>query len=281
MWRFLDATRELALGWFDVHAHLTDRRLAAQEEAVLARARDAGVTTILSNGLNPSDNQAVAALANRSGGLVRPCFGLYPVDAVLPEMDALGVDYKRDGEEAVSGEDAVAWVREHLDECVAVGEIGLDWYWVPESLWPRQEALFRALVELAMAADKPIIIHTRKAERRAFEVLVEMGATKVNWHCYSSRVKLGLQIAAHGHWLSIPANVRKAENFSALVRRLPRDKILLETDCPYLGPTRGELNEPANVLETARFAAEAWDCSMDEVQNQMGENFEALFGFSP
>ena len=76
MWRFLDATRELALGWFDVHAHLTDRRLAAQEEAVLARARDAGVTTILSNGLNPSDNQAVAALANRSGGLVRPCFGL-------------------------------------------------------------------------------------------------------------------------------------------------------------------------------------------------------------
>ena len=269
------------MGWFDVHAHLTDRRLAAQEDAVLARARDAGVTTILSNGLNPSDNQAVAALARRSGGLVRPCFGLYPVDAVLPEMDALGVEYKRDGEEAVSGEDAVTWVREHLDECVAVGEIGLDWYWVPESLWPRQEALFRSLVELAMAADKPIIIHTRKAERRAFEVLVEMGAEKVNWHCYSSRVKLGLQIAAHGHWLSIPANVRKAENFSALVRKLPRDKILLETDCPYLGPTRGELNEPANVLETARFAAEAWDCSLDEVQNQMSENFEALFGFSP
>ena len=268
------------MGWFDVHAHLTDPRLAAIEDEVTSRAHDAGVSTILSNGLNPKDNQRVAELASRHPDLIRPCFGLYPVDAVLQEMIALGSDYHREGEVA-SGEEGVAWVREHLDDCVAVGEIGLDRYWVPESLWERQEDLFRQLVSLAMEADKAIIIHTRKAEKRAFEVLVEMGATKVNWHCYSSKVKLGLRIAEHGHWLSIPANARKAENFTQLLERLPRDKILLETDCPYMGPVKGELNEPANVAGTADYAETLWGCSIDEVQRQLAGNFEALFGFRP
>ncbi len=84
------------MGLFDVHAHLTDPRLAAREHEVVARARAAGVTTILSNGLNPADNEAVAALAARHPDLIRPCFGLYPVDAVLPDLLALGEDYPRD-----------------------------------------------------------------------------------------------------------------------------------------------------------------------------------------
>lgn len=267
------------MGWFDVHAHLTDPRLAEREAAVLANARAAGVSTILSNGLNPADNRRVAELAARAPDLVRPAFGLYPVDAVLLEMHALGEEYER--VDPVDGDEAVQWVADHVDECVAIGEIGLDRYWVPESLWELQEQRFRKLVSLAMEADKPIIIHSRKAERRAFEVLVEMGATRVNWHCYSSKVKLGLRIAEHGHWLSIPANVRKAQNFTALLDKLPRDKVLLETDCPYLGPVRGELNEPANVAGTAAFAAERWDCSLDEVQARLEDNFADLFGFAP
>lgn len=268
------------MGLFDVHAHLTDPRLAAIEARVLSNARAAGVTTIISNGLNPDDNAAVAALAMRSGGLVKPAFGLYPVDAVLPEMLALGVDYAREGEVA-DPDSAIEWVAEHIDACVAVGEIGLDHYWVPESLWPLQEERFRRLVTLAMEADKPIIVHSRKAERRTFEILIEMGAEKVDWHCYSSKVKLGLRIAAHGHWLSIPANARRAENFSALLRKLPRDKVLLETDCPYLSPERDTLNEPANVAHTAAYAGELWELEAGDVQVQLEANFEALFGFAP
>jgi TatD DNase family protein len=269
------------MGWHDIHAHLTDKRLAEQEADVLARARTAGVTTIVSNGLNPIDNQRTADVAARSHGLVKAAFGLYPVDAVGIEMAAAGVDYDFRDKEPIIGEDAVAWVRDHLDDAVAVGEIGLDHYWVPDSLWTRQEEVFRQLVQLGIDADKPIIIHSRKAERRCFEILVEMGATKVNWHCYSSKVKLGRQIAAHGHWLSIPANVRRAENFTRLLQTLPRDKVLLETDCPYLSPDRGELNEPANVARTGAFAAELWDCTPAEVQAQVSENFETLFGFAP
>jgi len=266
------------MGLFDVHAHLTDPRLAAREEAVLDRAREAGVTTIISNGLNPTDNQRVLDLAARAP-LVKPAIGLYPVDAVLTEMEALGTDYKRDSEH--SPEEAIDWVAEHIDQCVAVGEIGLDHYWVPEELWALQERRFRRLVRIAMDADKPIIIHTRKAERRALEILDELGATRVNWHCYSSKVKLGRRIAAHGHWLSIPANVGRAENFQRLVETLPRDKVLLETDCPYLGPNRDALNEPANVATTVAFAADRWRCSEAEVLEQLESNFEALFGWRP
>ena len=269
------------MGFFDVHAHLTDKRLAAMEDAVLERARAAGVTTIISNGLNPVDNQLVLELSKRAPDLVKPAFGLYPVDAVLQRMLDMGVEYNRDDEPVPDPDASVQWVADHVDEAVAIGEIGLDHYWVPEELWDEQEAIFRRLVRVAMDADKPIIIHSRKAEKRTFEVLLDMGATKVNWHCYSSKVKLGLRIAEAGHWLSIPANARRSQSFTQLLEKLPREKVMLETDCPYLGPDKGELNEPANVARTAAYTAELWGTSVAEVQAQLSRNFEELFGFVP
>ncbi|MCB9668407.1 MAG: TatD family hydrolase [Alphaproteobacteria bacterium] len=266
------------MGLFDIHAHLTDARLAAMEDEVLARAEAAGVTTIVSNGLHPEDNRAVLDLAARSP-LVKAAIGLYPVDAVLPEMEAMGVEYPRTS--AHTPDEGIAWVRDHVEEAVAVGEIGLDRYWVPQELWGIQEERFRALVRIAMEADKPIIVHSRKAEARMLEVLQELGATRVCWHCFSSKVKLGMRIAEAGHWLSIPANVRRSESFRTLLARLPREKVLLETDCPYLGPDRDALNEPANVAGTAAFAAELWGTTVDAVGVQLSESFEALMGFAP
>ena len=267
------------MGWFDVHAHVTHPRLLESQGGVLDRARAAGLTSILANGLNPTDNAAVRALAARDP-LVRPCFGFYPVDAVLPEMEAMGIEYPRDCEPC-SAEEGIAWVREHAAEAFAIGEIGLDGYWVPEALWEAQEAVFRALVTVALEADKPIIIHTRKRERHAFEVLKEMGAERVVWHCFGGRVKLARAIAEHGHWLSIPANARRNEAFTRMLQTLPRERLLLETDCPYLGPDKGEDNEPANVVRTAEYAAELWECGLEEVRASMEASFEGAFGVAP
>jgi len=250
-------------------------------DEIVERARQAGVTTIVSNGLNPKDNAATLALAERFD-IVKAALGLYPVDAVLPEMLALGVEYPYDGVDTPpTGEEAIAWLEDHVEVAFAVGEIGLDHYWVPEALWARQEVIFRSLIRLAMAADKAIIIHTRKAERRALEILQEEGAERVNWHCFSSKVKLARRIAEAGHYLSIPANVGKAQNFQRMVETLPRDRILLETDCPYLGPVRGELNEPANVAGTVDYAAAAWGCTAADVSDQLSSNFQALFRVAP
>ena len=268
------------MGLFDVHAHLTHPKLAPQIEQVLARARAAGLTTIISNGLNPEDNEAVRALAAREP-IVKPAFGLYPVDAVLSEMRALGIDYPRESEVEHTAKDSVRWVRDHVDEAFAIGEIGLDGYWVPESLWELQEQSFRELVALALEADKPIIIHTRKRERRALEILLEMGARRVDWHCFGGKLKLARAIADAGHWLSIRANARRSESFGRMLATLPRDKVLLETDCPYLGPDRERDNEPENVRHTLRYAAELWDVTEDAAQATLGDNFSALFGVAP
>ncbi len=266
---------------FDVHAHLTDHRLAADEAGVLARAAAAGVGTIISNGLNPDDNAAVAALAARSP-LVKPAFGLYPVDAVLPELLASGATYPRDTEGPPPDFDVCyADLERRIEGAFAMGEVGLDHHWVPEALWALQEERFRRLVRLALAADRPLIVHTRKAEARALEVLLEEGAQRVVWHCFSAKVKLGERIAAAGHWLSIPANAHKADNFRMLLEKLPRDKVLLETDCPYLGPEKGALNEPANVAGTAALTARLWGATPDAVEAQLEANFEALFGCRP
>ena len=268
------------MGLFDVHAHLTSARFVDDLDAVLERARAAGVTTIISNGLNIADNQKVLALASRDA-LVKPALGLYPVDAVLQEMLADGVEYPREDTVVSSAADTLRWLADHADQAVAIGEIGLDRHWVPEKYWLEQETVFRKLVEVALAADLPIIIHTRKAEARTLELLLEMKATRVNWHCFSSRLKLARRIADAGHFLSIPANARRNETFTGLLTSVPRSQLLLETDCPYLAPEPGQRNEPANVAGTCSYAAQLWRSSEADALAQFQANFEKLFGFRP
>lgn len=267
-------------GLFDVHAHLTSAKFADDLGQVISRAAGKGVTTIVTNGLNLADNRRVLELAARYEQ-VKPAIGFYPVDAVLPEMLARGESYPRDDEELASAEDTLGWLGENLGRAVALGEIGLDRHWVKEEHWARQEQIFRELVGIAIDHAKPIIIHTRKAEARALELLVELGPRKVNWHCFSSRIKLGRRIAEQGHYLSVPANARRSETFTALLRDLPRSQLLLETDCPYLSPVAGDRNEPANVAQTLVYASELWQVSEEAALEIFRENFERLFGFPP
>ncbi len=263
----------------DVHAHLTHERLLPQLDAVLDRAERAGVGSIICNGLNPVDNQRVLELSQRYP-IIKPAFGWYPVDAVLADMRRGGDDYP-DQRDAWEADEAIGWVAEHVDRAFAIGEIGLDGYWVKEPYWDAQEAAFRRLVALAMDADKAIIIHTRKRERRALEILLEMGAKRVDWHCFGGKVKLARTIAEHGHMLSIPANARRSESFTRMLQTLPREQLLLETDCPYLGPDRDADNEPANVARTAQYVAELWGTTVAEVEEQFAGNFERLFRVRP
>jgi TatD DNase family protein len=264
---------------FDVHAHLTHPDLLPDVGSILERAEQAGVGTIIANGLNPRDNQAVLELAERHA-VVKPALGLYPVDAVLRKMRAAGKDYPSERDDW-DVETAVGWVRDHVDRAFAIGEIGLDGYWVEEPFWAEQEWAFRELVELSMRHDKPIIIHTRKRERRALEILDELGARRVDWHCFGGKVKLAREIASRGHFLSIPANARRSESFTRMLETLPRTQLLLETDCPYLGPERDRPNEPANVAGTCRYASELWGLSEVAARAQFAENFERLFGVAP
>lgn len=267
------------MGLFDVHAHLTHPELIGGVEALLERAARAGVTSIVSNGLNPADNEAVLDLASRHP-MVKPALGLYPVDAVLASMRAAGEDYAHARQDWPTDE-GIRWVRDHVERAFAVGEIGLDGYWVGERFWSEQERAFTELVRLAMDAGKAVIVHTRKREKRTLELLDEIGAPRVDWHCFGGRVSLARQIAERGHFLSIPANARRSESFTRMLETLPREQVLLETDCPYLAPEKGQASEPANVRGTAEYAAQIWKTDLEGVTRQLAENFERLFGVAP
>jgi TatD DNase family protein len=136
------------------------------------------------------------------------------------------------------------------------------------------------MLQVALDTGLPVILHSRKRERRTVEILQDMGVERADFHCFGAKVKLGLRIAGAGYYLSIPANARRAENFAALLRKAPRDRLLLETDCPYLSPDRDKLptNEPATVAGTAEFAAQLWDEPMSYVLEQFEENYRRLFG---
>jgi len=267
------------MGLADVHAHLTHPLISPYQSEILDRAHKAGVTTVISNGLNPGDNESIRELSIRHP-IVKPAFGFYPVDTVLPEMRKLNVPYHHEREEC-DAETGLAWLKDNLDLAFAVGEIGLDGHWVPQTLWQQQEEVFCRIVEMALTADKPMIVHTRKREKRALELLTEQEATRVVWHCFGGKIKLLKEIAERGHYFSIPANARRSEGFTKMLEILPRELVLLETDSPYLSPDKEKMNEPANIALTCVYAAEIWQLTVSEVREQLAENFTRLFGVEP
>lgn len=269
------------MGLFDVHAHLTHPRFDGDLPAVLDRARAAGLTRIIANGLNHEDNLRVQALA-REDDLVRPAYGLYPVDAVLPRMLAGGERYPR-AASPTSPRDTIDWIERNADEAIAIGEVGLDGKWVPQEYWEEQDDVFCDIVQLAIEVDKPLIVHTRKRELECLEILMERGARRVDFHCFGARVKLAERVASAGYYLSIPSNARKAQNFSLMLRRIPRELLLLETDSPYLSPDREGMprNEPSTVAGTVRLAAEQWGETFESALAVFEDNYRRLFREDP
>lgn len=256
----------------DVHAHLTHPETRSMVSELLENALHVGVSTVISNGLNPADNQQVLEMAERFP-MVKPALGLYPVEITGSDRGEAKTE-----DAAAAG---VAWLEENVQRSFAVGEIGLDGRWTPEELWPRQEETFNRLVRLAMRADKPIIVHSRKRERRAFEIVDELGASRVLWHCFGGKLNLAREIAERGHYFSIPANARRSEGFTRMLVNLPRERILFETDCPYLSPDRERASQPSDVAQTAAYAAELWGTSAHQVADQLAFNFKSLFGVEP
>ncbi|MFH1133968.1 MAG: TatD family hydrolase [Nanoarchaeota archaeon] len=243
------------VGLADVHTHLTDKAFALDRAEVVERAKAAGVAVMITNGLNPADNRQALALASPS---IKVALGCYPGDAV------------RLSDEAFAEE--LAWIKEQ--RCVAIGEIGLD-----GTLrgMPTQTRRFRALVRLAAGLQKPVIVHTRKAERLVLDLLIEEKAEKVVLHCFSGSAELIKEGAKAGFSFSIPTNVVFSEHFQRLVRLCPLQQLLTETDAPYLGPAKGQRNEPANIAVSIKKIAELKDLDAGEMKNIVFENYQRMF----
>lgn len=265
--------------YVDVHTHLTHDKFDVDREAVISRAKAAGLGAMVVNGLEPVSNRQILAMAAKDE-VIKPALGIYPIDAVnhlLPpdfplEVARFDVDAEIDFIAAQAKAGRLA----------AVGECGLDGHWVGPETYAEQERVFERLIGVAMDNDLPLIIHTRKLEQRSADILKAHGVKKVDFHCFGGRVKLARECAeTHRWWFSIPANARVNEAFRKMLEVLPEDRILTETDAPYLAPVRGERNEPANVVGTVALLAELRGWTTEAAKERVWRNYQELFGVSP
>ncbi len=257
----------------DSHAHIDGEEFDADRDEVVARARAAGVRAILNVGTGDPHGgnfERAAALAEKYEG-VYAAAGVHPHDAKLYDDAA-----ERRLLEVLRGSVRV----------VALGEIGLDYHY-DNSPREVQREVFARQLRLAREEGLPVIIHSREADEETVEILrreLEGSGTKGVMHCFGGGPELAEAALALGFCISFAGNVtfKKAEALREVAAVVPPERLLVETDCPYLAPVphRGRRNEPAYVVETARFLAELRGVSPEEMGRVTSENFARLFGIN-
>jgi TatD DNase family protein len=250
---------------FDSHAHLDDKRFAEDREQSLERAWNAGVRGILTigNGTGPDDMACGIPIAE-THDWVWTSVGIHPHDAAK----AAPHHYDRMRELA------------RHPRVMAIGEAGLDYHY---DYSPRetQRAVFRRQLEIAQELDLPVIVHTREADDDTATILREIRPSRGALHCFTSGAALAEAALEIGFLISFSGIVtfRNSTPLVDIARSIPDDRILVETDCPYLAPLpyRGKRNEPAFVAETARFLAAARGADFDAFANLTAANCRRLF----
>jgi TatD DNase family protein len=257
----------------DSHAHIDGEEFDADRGEVLARARAAGVGAILNVGTGDPRSGSLERAVEVAGQYenVFAAAGVHPHDARLYD----GAAEERLLRIARGGGRVVAW-----------GEIGLDYHY-DNSPREAQREVFRHQLALAGDVGLPVIIHSREADEDTVEILADAWAGSPRagvMHCFGGGAWMAERVVELGLFVSFAGNVtfKKAEGLREVARMVPLERLLVETDCPYLAPVphRGRRNEPAYVAETARFLADLKGVPLEEFARATTANFERLFGVS-
>jgi len=249
----------------DTHAHLTDNRFAHDLDDVLLRAKESGVGAMINVGYDlPSSRRCVALAAKRE--TLFAAVGIHPHEA------------------AKVCEQALVQLRQLAlgENVVALGEMGLDYYYnhSPRNL---QQELFRQQIRLAKSLSLPLIVHDRDAHEDVLTILEEEGAEAVGGvlHCFSGDRNFAVRCLKLGFHISLagPVTFSNSRDLSAVAETVPKDKLLLETDAPYLAPVpyRGKRNEPAYLLAVAKKVATLRGITLEELSAGTTENAKKLF----
>lgn len=250
----------------DTHTHLYDEAFDGEEDLAVARAVDAGVTIMILPDIDSKTRQPMLDLADRHQGTLFPCIGLHPtsVDALWQEEMLL--------------------MEKHLDRKIwAIGEIGMDCYWSREFIREQEEVL-RIQLETAARMSLPVIIHSRESTELIINILKDcfhLGLRGV-FHAFSGSAETFRELQKTGDWYIGIGGVltyRKA-SIAETVRQIPLERILLETDSPYLTPVpfRGKRNESSYIPHIATRLAELQGTDISEVAHTTTENARKLFG---
>jgi TatD DNase family protein len=249
----------------DSHAHLQDREFNKDLDKVLARATEAGVEKIVCIGFDYMSSRQGMDLARRHKSIFATV-GIHPHDAKTLDEQTLEKLYDLALKPRV----------------VAIGEIGLDYY---RNLSPReqQKKAFIEQIKLAQELEKPVVIHDRDAHQEVLEIIKKekAGINGGVMHCYSGHIPLALELIKEGFYISFagPLTFKNAKKSHEVAQKIPLDRILIETDCPYLSPEpfRGKRNEPAQVKLVAQKLAELRGMKFEEIARITSNNARKVF----
>lgn len=250
---------------FDTHVHLNARQYAQDVEEVIARAESAGVSQMVVVGFNEETIPGALKLAETYDDIYA-AVGWHPVDAI--DMEQRHLD----------------WIEELAahPKVVAIGETGLDYHWDTSPKEVQQQA-FRKQIALAKKVQLPIIIHDREAHQDIVQILKEEDAQEVGgvMHCFGGSVEMARECLKMNFYISFggPVTFKNAKKPKEVAAQIPMDKLLIETDAPYLAPHpfRGKRNEPAYVKYVAEQLAEIKGVSYQELANITKKNGQVLF----
>lgn len=252
--------------FYDTHAHLNADVFNENLEAIIKEANEALVSYINVVGFDPKTNELANKIA-KSHEFIYASSGLHPAD-----IDDFSLTDLKEVEEYLK-----------QDVTVAVGECGLDYYWHKETK-EKQIEYFKKQIELSKKYQKPLIIHVRDAIQDAYDVLYEAskdGLLQGVMHCFSGSKEMAMRFLDLGLYISLggPVTFKNAVEPKEVAKIVPLDKLLIETDCPYLAPHpyRGKVNKPAYVPLVAKAIASIKDISIEDVARNTTNNAKKLF----
>lgn len=246
---------------FDTHAHLNDEKFSGEAEEIIKRSFENRVSKILIAGADEESSKSALAMSLNHDGLYCS-LGIHPHDAKSFNDNVLS-DFK-------------SLIIKHPQKVVAIGEIGLDYYY---DFSPReiQKTAFRRQIEFAIEINLPIIVHDRDAHGDCLDIIGEFtnggyfSKTPGVFHCFSGSYEMAEILLNKGFYLSFagPVTFKNAKKTLEFLPKIPLDRILIETDCPYLAPepNRGKRNEPSYVKFVAIKLAEIFNKSVEEIES--------------
>lgn len=252
---------------FETHAHYDDEKFDGDREELIAKLPEAGIGHVINVGASIESTKTTLELVKKHD-FMYAAVGVHPSD-----VDGLN-------------EETFAWLAEQtrLDKTVAVGEIGLDYYWDKEpEVQKNQRIWFQKQMELAREADLPVIIHSREAAEDTMRIMKEVHAEEIPGviHCYSYSPEMAKEFVKMGYYIGVGGVVtfKNAKKLVQTVQEIPIERILLETDCPYMAPEphRGTRNSSLNLPYVAAKIAELKGISTEEVCSITEQNAYRLF----
>ena len=249
---------------FDAHTHIDMKHFKNDRERVIQRAREAGLVGMVTSSISPASFRRTLGIVKKHSDFIYHSAGCSASQVTMDEAEQI-----------------IGLTRKYASDIVAVGEVGLDYHWVKEPLARQaQEPIFSKFIDLAKELDLPIVIHSRKAEARATEILESQFSGDVLMHCFDGDPEVARRVADNGWYITLPANFSKYRNRVRSAEIVPLEQILLETDGPYLAPHpyRGRINRPAWLPVIAQKIADTRKIPLAEVEKITTKNALDFFG---